>query len=131
LRRPRGRRQGRQGQHPHRGQAMIPLALRLVISGGREAIPRLVVLAVAVGLGVGLLLTALAATNAVTTWNNQHAWFWTGTASAPAPPAPVRAAPRWCPPSGVPCDGQPVSRFDVAATGASSPVPPGILRDPA
>ena len=79
LRRPRGRRPRRHGQHPHRGQAMIGLGLRLVISGGREAITRLAVLAVAVGLGVGLLLTAVAATNAVTTWNNRHAWYWTGT----------------------------------------------------
>ena len=39
---------------------MIRLGLRLVLSGGREAITRLVVLAVAVGLGVGLLLTAVA-----------------------------------------------------------------------
>ena len=65
---------------------MIGLGLRLVLSGGREAVTRLVVLAVAVGLGVGLLLTAVAATNAVTTWNNRHAWFWTGTASVPAGP---------------------------------------------
>ena len=42
---------------------MIGLGLRLVLSGGREAITRLLVLAVAVGLGVGLLLTAVAATN--------------------------------------------------------------------
>ena len=63
---------------------MIGLGLRLVISGGREAVTRLVVLAVAVGLGVGLLLTAVAATNAVTTWNNSHAWIWTGT--RPCPP---------------------------------------------
>ena len=60
---------------------MIPLALRLTISGGREAVIRLVILAVAVGLGVGLLLTAVAATNAAVTWNNRHAWFWTGTSS--------------------------------------------------
>ena len=65
---------------------MIPLGLRLVVSGGREAITRLVILAVAVGLGVGLLLTAVAATNAVSTWNSRHAWFWTGTASVPAGP---------------------------------------------
>ena len=37
---------------------MIPLGLRLVISGGREAVTRLVILALAVGVGVGLLLTA-------------------------------------------------------------------------
>ena len=48
---------------------MIPHGLRLVISGGREAITRLVILAVAVGLGSGLLLAAVAATNAVTAWN--------------------------------------------------------------
>ena len=36
---------------------MIGLGLRLAISGGREAVIRLLVLAVAVGLGVGLLLT--------------------------------------------------------------------------
>ena len=72
---------------------MIGLGLRLVINGGREAVIRLLVLAVAVGLGVGLLLTAVAATNAVTTWNNRHAWFVTGTASVPAGPG-RRASPR-------------------------------------
>ena len=108
---------------------MIGLGLRLVVSGGREAITRLVVLAVAVGLGVGLLLTAVAATNAVTTWNSRHAWFWTGTAwVAPGPATGV--APLWWHPGGDIFDGQQISRFDVAATGASSPVPPGIPRDP-
>ena len=65
---------------------MIGLGLRLALSGGREAVTRLAVLAVAVGLGAGLLLTAVAATNAVTTWNNGHAWFYTGTASVPRRP---------------------------------------------
>jgi len=110
---------------------VIGLGLRLVISGGREAITRLVVLAVAVGLGVGLLLTAVAATNATVTWNNRHAWFLTGTASVPAGPANAGVAPLWWHPSGDVFDGQQVNRFDVAATGASSPVPPGIPRDPA
>jgi hypothetical protein len=45
---------------------VIGLGFRLVISGGREAVTRLVVLAVAVGLGVGLLLTAVAVTGAGT-----------------------------------------------------------------
>ncbi len=109
---------------------MIGLGLRLVISGGREAVTRFLVLAVAVGLGVGLLLTAVAATNAVTTWNNRHAWLWTGTASVPAGPAAPGIAPLWWHPSGDTFDGQQIDRFDVAATGASSPVPPGIARDP-
>jgi FtsX-like permease family len=109
---------------------VIGLGLRLVISGGREAITRLVVLAVAVGLGTGLLLTAVAATNAATTWNNRHAWFLTGTASVPADPANAGVAPLWWHPSGDVFDGQQINRFDMAATGASSPVPPGIPRDP-
>jgi hypothetical protein len=106
------------------------LGLRLVISGGREALTRLAVLAVAAGLGVGLLLTAVAATNATLTWNSRHGWFWTGTASVPAGPAAAGIAPLWWHPSGDTYNGQPISRFDVAATGTSSPVPPGIARDP-
>ncbi len=109
---------------------MIRLGLQLVVTGGREALTRLTVLAVAVGLGVGLLLTAVAATNAALSWNNRHAWFWTGTASVPAGPA-AGIAPLWWHPSGDTFDGRTITRFDVAATGASSPVPPGLSRDPA
>ena len=108
---------------------MIPLGLRLVLSGGREAVTRLVVLAVAVGLGVGLLLTAVAATNAVSAWNGRNNWLWTGTAWVPPGPA-TGVAPLWWRPSGDVFDGQTIDRFDVAATGTSSPVPPGIPRDP-
>lgn len=112
------------------GPGAVGLGLRLAIGGGREAVTRLVILAVAVGLGVGLLLTALAATNAVTTWNARHGWFWTGTESvAPGPATGV--APLWWHPSSGIYDGQVISRFDVAATGASSPVPPGLSHDPA
>ncbi len=108
---------------------MIGLGLRLVLSGGREAVTRFLVLAAAVALGVGLLLTAVAATNAVTTWNNSHAWHWNGTVSVPAGPA-AGIAPLWWHPSGDTFDGRQISRFDVAATGPLSPVPPGIPRDP-
>jgi hypothetical protein len=109
---------------------VIGLGLRLAVSGGREAITRLVILAVAVGLGTGLLLTAVAGTNAAVTWNNRHAWFWTGSSSVPASPA-AGVAPLWWHPISDMFNGRPISRFDVAATGASSPVPPGIPRDPA
>ena len=109
---------------------MIGLGLRLTLSGGREAITRFLVLAVAVGLGVGLLLTAVAATNAALTWNNRHGWFWTGTASVPAGPAAPGIAPLWWHPGSDMFGGRPITRFDVAATGASSPVPPGLPRDP-
>jgi FtsX-like permease family len=101
-----------------------------VLSGGREAIVRFLILAAAVGLGVGLLLTAAAATNAVTTWNNSHAWMWTGTSSVPPGPATAGIAPLWWHPSSDTFDGQNIYRFDVAGTGTSSPVPPGIAHDP-
>ena len=74
---------------------MISLGLRLVLSGGREAVIRFLVLAAAVGLGVGLLLTAVAATNATVAWNNRHSWYWTGTSSVPAGPAAAGTAPLW------------------------------------
>jgi hypothetical protein len=109
---------------------VIGVGLRLVFNGGREAITRLAVVTIAVALGVGLLLTTLAATNAVAAWSNRHAWQWTGTASEPASPT-TGVAPLWWHPSGDTFNGQPITRFDVAATGASSPVPPGIPRDPA
>ena len=98
---------------------MIRLGLRLVLSGGREAITRLVVLAVAVGLGVGLLLTAVAATNAVTTWNNRHAWFWTGSAWVPPGPA-ARAPPR--------CGGTPAATSSTASRSTASTWPPPAPR---
>ena len=110
---------------------MIGLGLRLAVSGGREAVVRLVILAVAVGLGVGLLLTALSATSAVKVQNARHAWLWTGTASVPAGHAPAGTDPLWWGISGDEFGGQQIVRVDVAATGPTSPVPPGIPRDPA
>jgi len=112
------------------GPRTAGLGLRLAVNGGREAVTRLVILALAVGLGVGLLLTAVATTNAATAWNNRHAWFWTGTRSAAPGPA-TGVAPLWWHPTSDIYDGQTISRFDVAATGASSPVPPGLSHDPA
>jgi hypothetical protein len=110
---------------------VIGLGLRLAVSGGREAAVRLVILAVAVGLGAGLLLTALSATSAVEAQNARHAWLWTGTASVAAGHAPAGTDPLWWGISGDEFAGQQIVRVDVAATGPSSPVPPGIPRDPA
>ncbi len=48
---------------------------------------------------------------------------------APRPPA-AGTAPLWWHPGSDIFAGQQINRFDVAATGTSSPVPPGIPRDP-
>ena len=93
LRLPGGHSPGWHGRLTHRGDAMIRLGLRLAVSGGREAVVRLVILAVAVGLGVGLLLTALSAINAVNAQNGRHAWLYTGNSHVPAGHAPAWHGP--------------------------------------
>jgi hypothetical protein len=132
---------------------VIGLGLRLTFSGGREAVIRLVVLAAAVGIGVGLLLTAVSAVNAVGAQNERYAWLDTGAADlARTPPAgthgsagaprgtgggalapPGAAAhgdPLWGLITGDQFEGRQIDRADIAATGPTSPVPPGILSDP-
>jgi hypothetical protein len=113
---------------------VIRLGLRLAVSGGREAITRLVVLAVAVGIGVGLLLTVVAAVNAVGVQNDRYAWLDTRANNVPqaalggAHNGP--AAPLWLLFTTNEFNGQTIFRADVAATGLTSPVPPGIPRSP-
>jgi hypothetical protein len=110
---------------------VIRLGLRLTVSGGREAIIRLVILAVSVGLGVGLLLTALSTINAVNAQSGRYAWLYTGNSHEPARAARAGTDPLWYSASGDDFGGQTVVRVDVAATGPTSPVPPGIPRNPA
>ncbi len=118
---------------------MIRLAVRLTLHGGREAITRLVITAVAVALGVGLLLAALAASNAIDAQALRTGWFdITGGPYVPAIPADpnahVRAgtggSPEWWLSSYDAYGGQPIDRVDVAPLGPHAPVPPGITRLP-
>jgi hypothetical protein len=107
--------------------AVIRLGLRLTVSGGRDAVIRLVVLAVAVGLGVGLLLTAISGINAVNSQNDRYAWLDTTPATHSTT---SRHDPLWGRVTDDGFDGQEIIRVDVAATGPTSPLPPGIPRDP-
>ncbi|MGD0557736.1 MAG: FtsX-like permease family protein [Streptosporangiaceae bacterium] len=111
---------------------MIPLGLRLALRGGRETMIRLVVLIVAVGLGTGLLLAAVSAINAFNVQNDASAWLRSGSslgAHTTAAPA-TTTAPLWWRVSNDTFGGETIDRVDVAATGSSSPVPPGLPRDP-
>ena len=110
---------------------MIRLGLRLAVSGGREAVVRLVILAAAVGIGVGLLLTVISAVNAVGVQNDRYAWLDTGIPAASSGATTATSHdPLWTLITTDLFDGQGIYRADVAATGATSPVPPGIPRDP-
>jgi hypothetical protein len=105
---------------------VIGLGLRLTISGGRDAITRLIVLTAAVGLGVGLLLTAISGINAVNSQNDRIAWLATGSWVRDGGPEPTGREPLWWLIRGDNFDGRTIARVDVAATGPASPVPPGI-----
>src|SRR5262245_44190445 len=116
---------------------MIRLGLRLALQGGRESAVRLLLIAAAVAVGVGLLLTTLAGINAVNTQNARYAWINSGSpvatqqAAAPSTRAPASASdPLWWVLRGDYFDGQSIGRVDVAATGPHSPVPPGTPRLP-
>ena len=103
---------------------MIRLGLRLTLVGGREALTRLLILAVSIGLGTGLLLIAVSGTNAVNHQNDRYAWLDTR--------ASVRGHgdPEWWLVAADFYDGRTIARVDVAGTGATSPVPPGLSRLP-
>lgn len=107
---------------------MIAFSLRLAVSGGRQAVARLVMIAAAVAVGVGLLLSTLAAINAVGHSNQRQLWYnsgepgWTRT-------APVD--PLWWWNHSDYYHGKSLFEVDVAATGPTSPVPPGLSRLPA
>jgi hypothetical protein len=111
---------------------MIRLGLRLTIAGGREAITRLALIAIAVMIGVGLLLATLAGLNAVNNQNARYAWLETGYTGSKAAPAtgPTASDPLWWRLRGDYYQGKQIGRVDLAATGPSSPIPPGIAKLP-
>ena len=112
---------------------MISLGLRLTVAGGKEAVTRLAMIAVAVAIGVGLLLTTLAGLNAVKNQNARYAWLETGY-TAPGTPGiattTTHTDPVWWKLSVDYYQGKRIGRIDVAATGPNPPIPPGIGKLP-
>ncbi|MFR0357561.1 FtsX-like permease family protein [Streptomyces sediminimaris] len=107
---------------------MIAFALRLAVGGGREALARLAMIASAVAIGVGLLLSTFAGMNAVERTNQRQVWLDTGAASRTEQ---AQADPLWWWAHGDYYDGRSLTEVDVAATGPTSPVPPGLTHLPA
>ena len=105
---------------------MIRFGLRLTLAGGREAAVRLVVISVAMALGVGMLLAALAGLGGVQTQADRYQWM----NSANQPAAENGPDPLWWQLRMDVVAGQSASRVDLAATGPQSPVPPGLPRLP-
>ncbi len=110
---------------------MIRLGLRLTLSGGREAAARLVVTAIAVALGVGMLLAALACLNALNAQNGRAKWLDSGEQGTSSPSGSKSASdPLWWILTADQFGNQTIDRLDLAATGPDSPVPPGIAHLP-
>ncbi|MFD7829927.1 FtsX-like permease family protein [Kitasatospora sp. NPDC059803] len=107
---------------------MIRFSLRLAVSGGREALARLLMIAAAVAIGVGLLLSTLASMNAIDRANQRQVWLDSGARSRTES---AQVDPLWWQPHNDYYDGSEIREIDVAATGPTSPVPPGLDRVPA
>jgi FtsX-like permease family len=109
---------------------VIRLGLRITLGGGKQAAARLTVVAVAVAIGVTLLLITLAGINAIGAQNQRAAWLATGSApaqlGATSAPAAAGADPLWWLVTTGRFGTQAIYRADVAATGPRSPIPPGI-----
>ncbi|MDI6104171.1 ABC transporter permease [Actinoplanes sp. NEAU-A12] len=103
---------------------MIGFGLRLAVAGGREALTRLVVIAVAVAVGTGLLLTTLAGINAANAQLLRYASLY------PTSSTEGSGDPLWWATRGDYFHGEPISRIDVAATGPAAPDVPGIADTP-
>jgi hypothetical protein len=109
---------------------VIRFSLRLSVSGGREAIARLVIIAAAVAIGVALTLAALAGMNAQKAQNNRYTWLNSGLVQADAAQPAASGDPLWWRLQEDYFDGGTIGRVDLAATGPDSPVPPGIPKLP-
>ena len=119
---------------------MTRLGLRLTLGGGRESVVRLVATALAVAVGVAMLLATLASINAVGAQNSRGAWLTTTAPGAYGRAFSAQHAgsttssagknPLWWLVNTDQYGNQLIVRVDVAATGAHSPIPPGLSRVP-
>jgi len=109
---------------------MYRLGLHLTLRSGREPLVRLIVTALAVAIGVAIMLCVLADFNAFRTTNNRPYWEGTQGRTLTADYASATKAELWNYSNDI-YDGQTIERLDVAALGPGAPVPPGIPRLPA
>lgn len=109
---------------------MIALGLRVVLRGRRESAARIAAIAAGVAVGVVLILLAIATLNGLHIRDLHSGWLATSTHNRQ--PSTSRAADGllWRKTSDQ-FGSQSIARLDVAATGPSSPVAPGIPTLPA
>ncbi len=105
---------------------MVRLGLQLTLRTGREAIVRLVLTAVAVAIGVSVLLAVLADYHAFNATSQRPCWECT----VPAPAgAPNSGSELWKYTESI-YQGRFIEVLDVAPLGPNAPVIPGLTRLP-
>ena len=109
---------------------MYRLGLRLTLRSGREPFVRLVVTAVAVAIGVAIMLAVLADFHAFATTNNRPSWESTQGQALTKSYAAATNSELWNYSNDI-YRGQTIERLDVAGLGPNAPVPPGISELPA
>jgi hypothetical protein len=109
---------------------MYRLGLRLTLRSGREPFVRLVVTAVAVAIGVAIMLAVLADFHAFTTTNNRPSWESTQGQALTKNYAAAAGSELWNYSNDI-YQGQTIERLDIAGLGPGAPVPPGISKLPA
>ncbi len=109
---------------------MIRLGLQLVLASGREALTRLLVIAVAVAAGVALLLAVLAEFHAFQADSYRPCWECTQAAALPGRAGALPSRGLAANYSVDFYQGETIERLDVAALGPGAPVPPGVSRLP-
>jgi FtsX-like permease family protein len=118
---------------------VIRFGLRLSTRGGKESLVRLVVMALAVAVGVAMLLLTMATINGLGAQNSRGAWMATSPRyengqptfadrGANAPTTNSRTI--WWLVTSSQFENQVIVRVDAAAVGAHPVVPPGIPRLP-
>src|SRR3984885_12345246 len=108
---------------------MVWLGLRLSLRSGREALIRLILTALAVGIGAALLFCVLADYHAFQSSNNRQCWECTQGPSSNGTATPTPGAELWQSSADY-FDGQTIERLDLAALGPHAPLPPGLSRLP-
>jgi hypothetical protein len=108
---------------------MFRLGLRLSLRSGREALIRLILTTVAVGVGAALLFCVLADYHAFGVSNNRQCWECTQGAPSNGTATPTPNAELWSSSADY-FQGQTIERLNLAALGPHAPLPPGISRLP-
>jgi len=105
---------------------VIRLGLKLSLSGGRDALIRLVMIAASVVIGVTVVLFTFAGYHALSVQNNRPCWECTYSINQRPSVNPAHSSPMLWLYNKDYVEGQAIERLDVAALGPRAPLLPGI-----